>query len=171
MPLLLRSVREDDEQAMLAAHAAMQADRFSFALGLDPARPFQEFVRDLNERLHGRNLAPGKVAETFLVGDVDGSIVGRLSLRHELNELLRRVGGHIGFGVLPQHRRRGYATEMLRQALPLARARGLTRVLVTCDDDNLGSRSVIERCGGALHAIVPPHDQFPTIRQYWIDFS
>jgi predicted acetyltransferase len=169
MELSLRPVREGDEQALLAAHAVMLNESFTFALGIDPDRPFAEFVRDLDDRLYGRNLRPGRVAETFLLGVVEGTIVGRLSLRHALNDMLRKIGGHIGFGVLPAHRRRGYASEMLRQALLLARERGLTRVLVTCDDDNLGSRTVIERCGGVLDAIVPAHDEFPSIRQYWIE--
>jgi predicted acetyltransferase len=173
MPLLLRPVREEDEQAMSAAHAAMKEDHFSFALGSEAARDFKGYLRDLDDRLHGRKarapLASGRVAETFLVADVDGTIVGRLSLRHTLNELLRRIGGHIGFGVLREHRRRGYATEMLRQALPLARARGLTRVLLTCDDDNLGSRSVIERCGGVHTQTLPPDGELAALRHYWIE--
>lgn len=170
MSLVLRPVREEDEQAILAANAAMLDDHFIFALGLKAGHPFREFVQDLDDRLHARNLAPGRVAETFVVGDVDGVIVGRLSFRHELNEMLRKLGGHIGFGVLPQHRRRGYASEMLRQALPLARARGLTRVLVTCDDDNVGSRSVIERCGGVLNQTLPPdRDCAAPTRHYWIE--
>ena len=59
-------------------------------------------------------------------------------------------GGHIGYGVRPVHRRRGYATEMLRQALVIARAEEVDRILVTCDDDNTASTVIIERTGGVL---------------------
>ena len=61
-------------------------------------------------------------------------------------------GGHIGYAVRPAHRRRGYATEILRQSLIVARAVGVDGVLVTCDDDNVGSAAVIERCGGVLES-------------------
>ena len=64
-------------------------------------------------------------------------------------------GGHIGYAVRPAHRRRGYATEILRQSLIIARAVGVDRVLVTCDDTNVGSSAVIEACGGVLDDVVP----------------
>jgi len=76
--------------------------------------------------------------------------VGRISIHHELNDALRVEGGHIGYDTVPSFRGRGVATEMLRQALPVARALGLTEVLITCDDTNAASIRVIERNGGVL---------------------
>jgi len=74
--------------------------------------------------------------------------LGRLAIRHVLNDRLRAWGGHIGYDVRPGARRRGHATAMLRAALPAARALGITSALLTCDADNTGSRKVIEACGG-----------------------
>jgi predicted acetyltransferase len=107
------------------------------------------------------------VPTTFLVADVAGRIVGRASIRHELNERLFIEGGHIGYAVLQEHRRRGYATEILRQSLVVAQALGVKRVLVTCDDDNLGSATVIERCGGRFDSLSTAEDGH-AVRRYWI---
>jgi predicted acetyltransferase len=79
--------------------------------------------------------------------------VGRMSIRHELNEWLREVGGHIGYDVRRSRRREGHATAMLAAALPIAHSVGIERALLTCDDDNLASRRVIERNGGVLEDV------------------
>ncbi|MGY1435719.1 GNAT family N-acetyltransferase [Streptomyces reniochalinae] len=72
------------------------------------------------------------------------------ALRHRLNAMLLEYGGHIGYDVRRTARRRGYATAMLRAALPRAAALGVERALVTCDHDNVASRRVIEACGGVF---------------------
>lgn len=94
--------------------------------------------------------------------------VGRISIRHELNDALRTFGGHIGYDTVPSFRGRGVATEMLRQALPVARALGLTEILVTCDDTNAASIRVIERNGGALRETKVLDPNRPRKRHYWI---
>ena len=137
--LRLRPLRLDDEAEFAAAHRAMEADDFEFGLGYSPGAPWAEYVERVAKQRCGIDLGPGLVPATFLVADVGGQIVGRTSIRHELNEYLTRVGGHIGYGVLAAHRRRGYATEILRQSLVIARAVGVERALVTCDEGNIGS--------------------------------
>jgi predicted acetyltransferase len=109
------------------------------------------------------------VPSTFLFAFAGTSIVGRVSIRHALTPDLERVGGHIGYVVVPAYRRQGYATAILRQALQIARQKlGLTRVLVTCDDDNVGSIKTIEKNGGVLESIVAGPDGDKPKRRYWI---
>lgn len=153
---------------MRTAQQELAADDFEFAIGLRPETPWDEYVDRLDRYRRAVDLPPGFVPATFLVATVDGRIVGRTSIRHELNEFLREVGGHIGYGVVPAARRRGYATEILRQSLVIARSNGVGRALVTCDDDNVGSATVIERCGGVLENVVELPGGVPK-RRYWID--
>jgi predicted acetyltransferase len=167
--LRLRPPQPDDEAAFREACRVMAEEGFTFGLGLEPAMAWDTYLKTLPERRAGVSLPADKVPATFLVADVAGKIVGRASIRHELNDYLAREGGHIGYCVLPGHRQRGYATEMLRQSLVIARANGVGRVLVICDDDNAGSRAVIEACGGRLEAVAQIASQATPIRRYWID--
>jgi predicted acetyltransferase len=84
-----------------------------------------------------------------------------------MNEWLAREGGHIGYGVLADFRRRGYATEILRQSVTIGRQEGIDRLLVICHDDNVASATVIERCGGVFEGSALSEDGM-AIRRYWI---
>jgi predicted acetyltransferase len=167
--LRLRPLRIDDEPAARAAHEELAADGFTFLLGWEKESrdDWAAYVLGLGRRHRGLDVPQGLVPATFLVAEVDGELVGRVSVRHELNEHLANVGGHIGYGVRPAHRGRGHATEILRQALVVARAEGVGDVLVTCDEDNAASRAVIERLGGVLEDVRPEQGE-PLKRRYWI---
>ena len=166
--LRLRPLLPGDEAAFLAAHEAMAREDFVFGLGYQAGQRWPDYLAQLDRQRCGIVPSAGLVPATFLVAEVDRQLVGRSSIRHELNDFLRREGGHIGYCVLAEHRRRGHATEMLRQSLVVARSVGVDRVLVTCDHDNVGSAAVIERCGGVLHSVIDCEDGIPK-RRYWID--
>jgi predicted acetyltransferase len=165
--LRLRPLRASDERAFLAGHEEMAVEGFTFGLGYT-GQPFGEYVELLDGCRHGVGLPPRWVPSTFLVAAVDDVLVGRSSIRHELNEFLAFEGGHIGYGVLPAQRRRGYATEILRQSLVIARSHGIERVLVTCDDDNTASAATIERNGGTFESHITG-EAGTSMRRYWID--
>ena len=155
---------------MLAGHRSMMAaDGFAFALGYEPGMSWDSYLRALEFNQAGVNLPAGYVPATFLVAADGDLIVGRASIRHQLNESLAKQGGHIGYGVLPAHRRQGYATEILGHSLIVARALGVDRVLVTCHEVNTASASVIERCGGKLDSVIAADQPGQLIRRYWID--
>lgn len=130
---------------------------------------FRRYLEVLAEQECGANLQADQVPSTFLFAFAGTRIVGRVSIRHSLNPYFERFGGHIGYVVVPEYRRQGYATAILRQSLQIAREKlGLTRVLVTCDDDNVGSIKVIVQNGGVLEDIVTGPDGDNLKRRYWI---
>ena len=147
----------------------MATEGFVFGLGLTGDMTWDDYIAATRGWPAGQNLPDRWVRNTFLVADSGGQIVGRTSIRHELNDFLAREGGHIGYGVLPAYRRRGYATEILRQSLVIARSVGVGRVLVTCDDDNIGSARAIEACGGKLESVLAGDAGSPALCHYWID--
>ena len=170
MTLALRLPREDEEREFLRAHRATTPDVPSFLHYYDEGMPFAAYLERLKQCARGEHLSPGHVASTFLFAFDGSRIVGRATIRHALNDFLLRVGGHIGYAVVPEFRRRGYATAMLRQSLAIAhRDLGFTRVLVTCDDDNVGSIKTIEKNGGVLENVVTGPDLLKPKRRYWID--
>ncbi|MCP9490243.1 MAG: GNAT family N-acetyltransferase [Solirubrobacteraceae bacterium MAG38_C4-C5] len=165
--LSLRPLRLSDEADARAAHAEFAGEGFDFLLELRAGEPWAIYVRRLDGIHRGGDVPPDRVPATFLVAEVDGTLVGRVSIRHELNDFLANFGGHIGYGVRPAYRGRGHARAMVRQALVVARRAGVGRVLLTCDDGNEASASIIERAGGVLEDIRVAPDGIGK-RRYWI---
>jgi predicted acetyltransferase len=111
---------------------------------------FAGFVRKCRDEAAGRNLTGTYVPMTSYWLVSGGRIVATCRLRHWLNEVLEWHGGHIGYDARPDERCKGYATRMLAMVLEKARELGLTRVMVTCDKENIASARVIQKNGGVL---------------------
>jgi len=166
--LTLRLPRLEEEQEFLLAHRATTPEQPSFLHDYEEGISFARYLELLDERARGLGLVSDQVPATFLFAFVGRRIVGRVSIRHRLNAKLERLGGHIGYVVVPEFRRRGYASAILRQALQLASELGLRRALLTCADDNRGSIKVIERNGGVLENVITDADLATPKRRYWI---
>lgn len=167
MSLVVRRLELRDEADVRAAVAEFAAEKRAWSYRYRPDLDWPAYVDLVHGWEHGRALPEGFVANADLVAEVDGVVVGRSSLRFELNDFLRTLGGHIGYAVRPQFRGRGYAKEILRQSIDLLRARGVSPILVTCDDDNPASARVIEANGGVLESVVPGVADTPK-RRYWL---
>ncbi len=121
----------------------------------------------LQDKSAGRSLEPGWVADTTFWLVDGGEYIGRISVRHELNDRLRQVGGHIGYSIRPSKRRRGYGSHILRLVLPEAKQLGINPALLTCDDDNTASWKIIEANGGKLENKIELDGKL--IRRYWLE--
>jgi len=111
-------------------------------------------------------LPAGRVHCTYWWITEEGTVLGAIALRHELNDFLLEAGGHIGYSVRPSRRRRGTAGWALGEALRHASMRGIIPVLVTCHVDNEASRRTIESRGGVLEDV--RDTALGRLRRYWI---
>lgn len=141
----------------LRALRAWREEGLAWHLAVDLDAVENDFAAFVAQKLaEARPADPSALPKTQLWAVAGDEIVGRVGILQRLTEALRLDGGHIGYDTVPAYRGRGVATEMLRQALPFARALGLTEVRLTCNADNVASARVIEKNGGVR---VPSHDR------------
>lgn len=135
-------------------------------------RRFQEdyglWLNEVRRWDRGEGLGEEVPQTLYFLKDEDGEIIGALSLRHYLNHTNLLDGGHVAYGVRPDHRGKGYGNLLLGQALKKLAQWNIHRVLVTCNKDNLPSQKVILHWGGVLENEALDEDGAPILR-YWIE--
>ena len=110
-------------------------------------------------------------ASTFFAYDEDRDVmVGAANIRHYLNDKLLVGGGHIGDGVRPSERRKGYGTIIVKLALEECKKLGIDRVMMACDKSNDASRKTIVNNGGVYDCDIT-EDDGNIIERYWIDLK
>ena len=140
-------------------------DRSPWAVFRNDWHDFDRYLENLERKTVSDGLVPDSVF--FLLDEERDRLLGAVNIRHYLNERLLREGGHIGDGIRPTERRKGYATEMIRLALEECRKLGIERVLMVCRKDNVGSAKSILRNGGVLENEFTDSEGFVEQR-YWI---
>ena len=110
---------------------------------------FEDWVEMIHNNARIGNKEWGK-SLTYLVFNELDELVGLLSIRYDLSNEKAMEFGHIGYGVRPSQRRKGYATKMLEYALKECKKYGLQKVIVACYKENIGSSSVIVKNNGKL---------------------
>lgn len=134
-------------------------------------RDFGSFIEKDERYARGEGLPKGYVPMTTYWLVDQGEFIGRVSIRHRLNEHLTLVGGHIGYEIRPSKRHSGFGTLILQMALPKARELGIDRVLLTCDVDNTGSRKIIEKNGGIFENEVAEETTGLHKLRFWITLA
>lgn len=141
-------------------------NRSPWAIFKNDYHDFDHYLEQLELKTATKDKVPDSVF--FLLDTKRDRLLGAVNIRHYLNDALLKEGGHIGDGIRPSERRKGYATELVRLALEECRKLGISRVLMTCDKDNIGSAKSIVKNGGVLeNEFVNADGQIE--QRYWID--
>ncbi len=149
-------------------------DSFDGCAGLEDCETYEEWL-DFDNRLskkYGENYVPSNVYLAIRISD--NKLIGIIDIRKGLSDFLYNYGGNIGYSVIPDERKKGYVTEMLKQILPKCKAMNINRVLLTCDKENIASRKAIIANGGVLENEVPDNSHLGksgTIQRYWISLK
>ena len=157
---------EEPFREMMRVWRQMSDDVVPWILRLD-SRSFGKYVRALLDMEKGADLPADRVrcSSFFLMRSAD-TMLGASNIRHTLNPSLLRNGGHIGYGVRPDERNKGYATELLRLSVHEAAVLGIKKIRITCDANNLASEKVILKNNGVFDSAVIDDDALT--KRYWI---
>ncbi|MCP8971316.1 GNAT family N-acetyltransferase [Ectobacillus ponti] len=138
-----------------------------WVIGKDPS-DFAAMLQSMRDSAEGKGLPDGWVPDsTYWLMTADRTVVGAVNIRHRLTEGLLHAGGHIGYGIRPSERRKGYAARLLELALGKTKELGIDRALVVCDADNTASERTILKNGG-VRAEDYIEEDGNVIRRFWI---
>lgn len=171
--LILVRPSEHDKEACLDYRREFEEhqDIMHGTAGLAQADSFEAWLNKCRKSEHEETLKEDRVpATTFLAVTKDTNrLIGMTNIRHWLNDALTESGGHIGYSVRKSERQQGYAKEMLALALQFCKEQNISRVLMTCNQDNIASRKTIE-CNSGQFDRAFIHEG-TMIEHYWIDLS
>lgn len=111
-------------------------------------------------------------SRTFLlIRENDNKIVGVINIRWNLSESMLQFGGHIGYGIRPTERRKGYNKINLYLGLKECKKHGITEAELWCNRSNVGSSSTMKALGGVLSKSVYNEEKNIYIDKYVIDVN
>ncbi|MBI1863065.1 GNAT family N-acetyltransferase [Candidatus Microgenomates bacterium] len=129
------------------------------------------YLERLISETQGKHLPMNFVPQTtywLVEGD---EFIGRVTVRHILNKLLEKEGGHIGFDIRPSKRRKGYGMKILQLAIPKAKEWDLEKALLICNDNNEAAIKIIKANGGVLQDRIKQGHGLPQKLRFWIQLK
>lgn len=141
-------------------------DTSPYAIFKNDYHDFDNYLNNLELKEAEDGLVPDSVF--FLLDEDRNKLIGAVNIRHYLNDYLLKFGGHIGDGIRPSERKKGYATKMIELALIECKKLGMDKVLITCNKSNIASAKTIIKNGGILENEIKDSDG-EIIQRYWIN--
>lgn len=178
MNLYLREIEEDDKKEIekLALEFQEANDEYPFEGVSDLKKvinnSFEEYFNGLEINKHIDEIYPTYANQTtYVLADDSNHIYGLINLRHELKGKLMEVGGHIGYGIRPSERKKGYATLQLKLILDKLKELNINQALITCRENNIASKKTMEKFIGKKDTLVPSNHEGIMEYRYWIDVN
>ena len=144
---LIQPALEFEEQVneYVKEHFEHGENELSASKGLTSASSYEEWVQTAIREEENPKENWVRNNTYLVIREEDNKLIGLLNIRKEDNERILDWAGHIGYGVRPTERRKGYASEILRLALAECRRIGMKKVMLGCHQDNIGSKKTIEK--------------------------
>ncbi len=178
MNLYLREIEKDDKKEIekLALEFQEANDEYPFEGVSDLKKvinnSFEEYFNGLEINKHIDEIYPTYANQTtYVLADDSNHIYGLINLRHELKGKLMEVGGHIGYGIRPSERKKGYATLQLKLILDKLKELNINQALITCRENNIASKKTMEKFIGKKDTLVPSNHEGIMEYRYWIDVN
>lgn len=131
---------------------------------------YEEFYDGLEVNKHINQINPEWANQTsYVLIDENGHIYGAANIRHELKGKLREIGGHVGYGIRPSERGKGYATLQLKLLLEKMDKMGIDNALITCRENNIGSIKTMNKFIGTADSLIPSRYEGIMEYRYWVD--
>jgi len=156
-------VHEIDAKEYFEEHILYGENTLHGDSGLDSAESYDKWLEKINDALT-REIHS---IIFFAIQKRDKKLMGTINVRYPYLGYVQ-VHGHIGYGIRPSERRKGYATMMLKLALEHCKKIGLEKVLLTCDKSNLASAKTIMKCSGVFENEEKQNDG-DFLQRYWIE--
>lgn len=176
MKLFLREIEETDkkeiEEMALEFKNANDEHLFEDASDLKKVleQSFEEFYNNLEKNKHIDRINPNFANQTtYVLKDENNHIYGITNLRHELKGRLFEIGGHVGYAIRHSERKKGYAKIQLGLLLEKMDEMGIEKALITCRENNIGSKKTMEKFIGHLDTLVKSMYEGIMEYRYWID--
>lgn len=167
--------KEQAEEMMKEArkYDADNPDIFAGYSSMQNCKSYEEWLDKLDADLDFENIKPGRVpaATYFSVRKSDNKIIGIINIRYELNEYLENFGGHIGYSIRATERRKGYGRKQLLLALEKCLEIPISKVLITCIENNISSEKLIKNCGGIYEDTRYSEEEKYNFKRYWIKLN
>ncbi|QFT55024.1 GNAT family N-acetyltransferase [Microbulbifer sp. THAF38] len=124
-------------------------ERYPFPMDFDHA-DFEALIQKLSNFAQGKNLPEGFVPSSTLWLVDETEIVGVTNIRHYLNDRITHCGGHIGLGIRPKYRGKGYGKLLMKLSIQRLQEMSEGPVHIHCHKENSASANTIKACGGLL---------------------